>query len=144
MNDATDDVFTPDSSRHPDGNWRDGVSGNPAGRPAGVGSVVVELRRQIQIEGTDGRTPAEVIAERLIGLAIDGDLRAIKECFDRLDGSPKRSIAASNGISLVVVTGVPQPDALTGRLALKDGNQRINAVTFADGTVVLPTEDRKK
>ena len=57
MNDATDDVFTPDSSRHPDGKWRDGVSGNPAGRPAGVGSVVVELRRQIQIEGTDGHQP---------------------------------------------------------------------------------------
>lgn len=96
MNDASANVFTPDSSRHPDGKWRDGVSGNLAGRPAGVGSVVAELRKQIQIEGTDGRTPAEVIAERLIVLAVGGDLRAIRECIDRLDGSPKQFVATSN------------------------------------------------
>ena len=98
MNDPAANVFTPDSSRHPDGKWRDGVSGNLAGRPAGVGSVVAELRKQIQIEGTDGRTPAEVIAERLIVLALGGDLRAIKECFDRLDGSPQQSVRTTTEV----------------------------------------------
>ena len=89
-------VFTPDTSRNADGTWRDGVSGNPAGRPAGVGSVITELRKQVQIVGTDGRTPAEVIAEQLIALAVSGDLRAIRECIDRLDGSPKQFVATSN------------------------------------------------
>ncbi len=97
-----------------------GTSGNPAGRPVGSGSIITELRRLIVEPDINGETASTVIARQLMKLAKDGDLRAIRECFDRLDGLPKHSITASNGISLVVVTGVPQPDALTGRIALDD------------------------
>lgn len=66
-----------------------GVSGNPAGRPAGSGSIVAELRRQVQQEDASGASAAQRIAAQLLALAQSGDLRAIREVIDRLDGAAK-------------------------------------------------------
>ncbi len=74
------------------GRWTKGTSGNPAGRPAGSGSIVTELRRLMQETDGSGENAAAVIAAQLVSLAKGGDLRAIKECFDRLDGSPRQSV----------------------------------------------------
>ena len=77
--------------RNTQGQWTAGTSGNPAGRPTGSGSIVTELRRLIDETDSNGETVAAVIARQLVDLAKSGDLRAIKECFDRLDGSPRQT-----------------------------------------------------
>ena len=79
------------SERDTQGRWVAGTSGNPAGRPVGSGSIVTELRRLIDETDSSGETVAAVIARQLVDLAKSGDLRAIKECFDRLDGSPRQT-----------------------------------------------------
>jgi len=67
-----------------------GHSGNPSGRPIGVGSITVELRRQLEHVDGDGVPLHARIARRLLELAEGGDLRAIREVLDRVDGMPAR------------------------------------------------------
>lgn len=88
--------------RNTNGQWAPGTSGNPAGRPAGSGSIVAELRRLVQQEDATGESAAAIIARQLVELAKGGDLRAIKECFDRLDGSPHQSITAQGDLPIIL------------------------------------------
>ena len=52
------------------------------------------LREQIteQLQNAPERTIAEAIARKLIKLALDGDIAAIREVFDRTEGKPKQAI----------------------------------------------------
>lgn len=77
------------AQRNEAGQWIKGVSGNPAGRAPGTGSIVVEIRRALQ-EERDGEPLAATIARRLVEMAADGDLRAIRDVIDRIDGTPNR------------------------------------------------------
>jgi hypothetical protein len=67
-----------------------GTSGNPAGRPVGRGSITTELRRLLVETDADGVPLHERIARRLLALAEGGDLRAIREVLDRVDGLASR------------------------------------------------------
>lgn len=69
-----------------------GTSGNLAGRPVGSGSIVTELRRLMQETDQSGETAAAGIARRLVELANGGDLRAIRDIADRLDGYPRQCV----------------------------------------------------
>lgn len=71
------------------GRWLPGVSGNPAGRPEGTGSIVAEIRRVLR-EEHHGVTLERLIARRLVELAAEGDIRAIRDVIDRIDGTPNR------------------------------------------------------
>ena len=81
----------PDTSRSATGQWLPGVSGNPLGRPPGTGSITVELRRQLLQTDECGIPLHARIAERLLAMAVEGDLRAIREVLDRIEGT---SVAA--------------------------------------------------
>jgi len=84
------DVQEPDTSRDAGGRWLAGHSGSPSGRPVGVGSITVELRGQLEHVDGDGVPLHARIARRLLELAEGGDLRAIREVLDRVDGMPAR------------------------------------------------------
>lgn len=94
MSDSSEDLIAPDVAgcRDAAGRWTAGTSGNPAGRPRGLGSIVTELRRLAVERDEQGITPAHRIAAELIRLAEAGDLRAIREVMDRLDGAPARAV----------------------------------------------------
>jgi len=49
------DGHEPDTSRDAGGRWLAGHSGNPSGSPVVVGSITVELRRQLEHVDGDGR-----------------------------------------------------------------------------------------
>lgn len=68
--------------------WKPGESGNPAGRPKGVRYLTEQLRARVAAD------PAilDAVAEKLFALALDGDLGAIREIADRLDGKPKAAV----------------------------------------------------
>jgi uncharacterized protein HemY len=70
-----------------------GESGNPSGRPK-LTRLTDALREQIteQLQNAPERTIAEAIARKLIKLALDGDIAAIREVFDRTEGKPKQAI----------------------------------------------------
>jgi hypothetical protein len=67
-----------------------GKSGNPKGRPVTRG-LLVHLKSKLG-ELSEGQSAEEVIAQRLVQLAVSGDLAAIRECFDRMEGKPRQAL----------------------------------------------------
>jgi hypothetical protein len=78
-----------------------GVSGNPAGRPKSL-TLSEAFRRQLSqpMPGdADGRTFAEVIAERMCLAASGGDVGAAREIADRTEGKPRQSVDVDMSVS---------------------------------------------
>lgn len=73
--------------------WPKGVSGNPGGRPKKK-LISDELERLLQEEapGGTGKTWASVIAESLLRQAAKGDVRAISELVNRVEGKPLQAV----------------------------------------------------
>jgi hypothetical protein len=73
--------------------WRKGESGNPGGRPRRK-LLTEELERLLEQEApaANGKTWAEVIAETLLKQGRKGNVRAIAEIADRLEGKPQQSV----------------------------------------------------
>ena len=79
---------------HTSTTWRKGQSGNPAGRPPGRHAIAEALRAeldQVELVDADGNqlTRAEVIAQKAVDMAMDGDLHAIQFVTERLEGKAK-------------------------------------------------------
>jgi hypothetical protein len=74
-----------------------GKSGNPGGRPKGP-SLKAELIRHLGKKGEDGVRHADAIALTLIDMARDGNLEAIREILDRVDGKvPQQQQVTGDG-----------------------------------------------
>jgi len=73
--------------------WPKGVSGNPGGRPKKK-LITDELERLLQQETPDtpGKTWATSIAESLLRQAVKGDVRAISELANRVEGKPLQAV----------------------------------------------------
>jgi hypothetical protein len=74
--------------------FKPGQSGNPAGRPKSI-TLSEAFRRQLSQpmpDDPEGRTFAEVIAERMCVAASGGDVSAAREIADRVEGKPKQSV----------------------------------------------------
>jgi len=69
--------------------FRKGVSGNPGGRPK-TKPFYVALDMEIKAAGEDHKK-LRTIARKLLEKAESGDLAAIKEIADRLDGKSSQS-----------------------------------------------------
>jgi Family of unknown function (DUF5681) len=72
--------------------FKPGQSGNSRGRP--LDTITPHLRAivQKQYPGLDEITYGEMVAHRLIGLAVSGELGAIREVLDRLEGKPRQAL----------------------------------------------------
>ncbi len=77
--------------------WKPGQSGNPKGRPKCLTLSEAYRRELAKIDKTDpqGRTFAEVLAEQMIVKAKTGDVAALKEVADRVEGKAKQTITLS-------------------------------------------------
>ena len=70
-----------------------GFSGNPSGRPKT--KVFADALRIAVLESIGDKTKLRVIAEKLTDQALSGEIQAIKEIADRLDGRSVASIEQS-------------------------------------------------
>jgi hypothetical protein len=76
--------------------FKPGESGNPSGRPVGSVSIVTKLKRLMEQEFSDfdptdnnkltKKQIQEWIALKLVVQAMKGDMTAIKEALERIDG----------------------------------------------------------
>ena len=84
--------------------WLHGRSGNPTGRPKGP-SLTPYLRAELdKPDGDTGRTKGEAVAEKLVELAIGGDVAALRVLLDRVDGRANdRTESAAVGLREIVV-----------------------------------------
>lgn len=97
------------AGRDATGRWAPGHSGNPSGRPA-CQSLNDAIRARLDETREDGLTRAQRIAIVLVGMAEDGDLRAIREVIDRAEGRPSQAISVDSAGPLVL-----QPVTFTQR-----------------------------
>lgn len=77
--------------------FKKGQSGNPGGRGTEKvmrDALMLELKREAASGGKTKKL--QQIAEKLVQLACEGDVQAIKEVFDRIDGRPAQAIVGSN------------------------------------------------
>ena len=77
--------------------FKPGESGNPKGRPKKAEALTEILRTQLakaKIQYPDGSqlVAKEALAAKLIELAMEGDVPALKYIYDRIDGKPAQSI----------------------------------------------------
>ncbi len=83
--------------------WKKGQSGNPAGRPPAewTWSGLLKSALEETIPG-DTRTYKELVAQSLRNKAIEGDVAAIKEFGNRIDGMPKQSVDETHSGEIVI------------------------------------------
>ena len=81
--------------------WQKGTSGNPGGKPRTklLTSHIAALLEQ-EAPKSNGRTWAAVIAEALLKKARKGDVRAITELANRLEGKPVQAVAMDMNASI--------------------------------------------
>lgn len=93
-----------------------GQSGNPGGRPKEK-PFRDALRVELAATGEDAKALRD-IARALIGKAQDGDIQAIREIADRLDGKPTQGLehTGENG-GPIETTEVSARDVIMSRLA---------------------------
>lgn len=94
-----------------------GTSANPGGIPGPKAELVRELNAHLLETGTDGKTNARRMTEKLVSLAIAGHTEAIKYIEDRIEGKPAQAVTLSldDGplhYRLNVVDGGARPRAL--------------------------------
>jgi hypothetical protein len=71
--------------------YKPGQSGNPAGRPPTKG-LAARLKAELGQEANGGVLAEELLAKKLVRLALRGNLAAIRECFDRTEGKPRMAL----------------------------------------------------
>jgi hypothetical protein len=72
-----------------------GQSGNPGGRPKGSTKISTAYQRSLARlvpDDPEGRTYAQYIADKTVELAAQGNLTALKEVTDRVEGKSPRVI----------------------------------------------------
>lgn len=94
--------------------WKRGQSGNPGGKLR-TKPFTDELRRQLdETEPNSGRTWAALIAAALVQKAASGDVQAISEIGNRLEGRPAQALAidinAENNLATRIEEGRRQLD----------------------------------
>ena len=84
--------------------WVKGVSGNPGGRPK-TKPLTEELQRLLEQEAPNskGRTWATAIALALVKRASKGDVRAISELGNRVEGRPAQAVELNADLSSSIV-----------------------------------------
>lgn len=72
---------------------------NPAGRPAGTKSLTNLLRdfMRKRIEGSDYTYEEEFIKKLIKKSIVDGDMRAIEQVYDRMEGKPQQTMDVTTG-----------------------------------------------
>lgn len=79
--------------------FQKGQSGNPNGRPKSA-FLSDALRRKLRETMPDAteKTVADAVADALVKEALDGDVSAIREIFDRTEGKPLQTLDANIGV----------------------------------------------
>lgn len=74
--------------------FKPGQSGNPKGRPKSITLSEAYRKMLAQVDETDPekRTRAEVLAEQMYVKAKTGDVQALREIADRVEGKAKQTV----------------------------------------------------
>jgi hypothetical protein len=100
--------------------FKPGVSGNPKGRPPKK-PITEKLAAAMEAVGDDGRSMAERVAQRLVEMCLAGDLAALREVLDRLEGKVTLPLAAELSGSVEVPVARPDEKTVASALEILEG-----------------------
>ena len=81
-----------------DTQWKPGQSGNPNGRPPKAWTMSSLIEEALEeVEAQSGKSFKSLVAKRLAHMAVGGDIQAIKEINDRIDGRPQQKTDLTSG-----------------------------------------------
>lgn len=84
---------TKQGKRNPDGTFKKGVTGNPAGRPKGRKNFTTKVREAMEKIGDELNTDVELQLGKVITKkALEGDHQMIKLVWEYFDGKPQQFI----------------------------------------------------
>ncbi len=101
--------------------FQPGTSGNPNGRPKDSTSITAEAKRLLAKPGQGNRLNATLVAEKLLSLALAGNVEALRYLGDRTDGKPAQAVTLSL-----------DEGPLHHRLNVIDGGPRLSAAPPAE------------
>ena len=109
--------------------FKPGQSGNPKGRPKGARSLSTILREMLEepieivVDGKKERREfREVIIRKLLKKANDGDMRAIQEIFDRVEGKAQQKIDHTTQGEMIADTRILEEKVNMALKILQDGD----------------------
>lgn len=82
--------------------FKPGASGNPGGRHKSK-LWLEALNMALKAKGTDSTGTAKLlrdIADKVVDMAVEGDLGAITEIANRLDGKPVQAVSGEDGMPI--------------------------------------------
>ena len=87
--------------------FQPGQSGNPGGRPKGYVRFGDTLKRLLAKTDRRNKTQMEKVAERVVAMALKGDMDAIRWIADRTDGKVAQQVNVSSEQTVHVVPWLP-------------------------------------
>lgn len=120
--------MTPGNSIGISGRWKPGQSGNPKGRPLSKPykeALEQQLAALALKNGIDPDRGYEVIAAAHVAKAMTGDMAAIKELADRIDGKVPNPIGGTDELPPITAFSWREPDIIAHPPvdAIKDDTQ---------------------
>jgi len=81
---------------HPTPFKKTGADANPNGRPKREWTVQGMIEDAMEQLGIDKKPAKKVVYQKLVSMAVKGDIQAIKEISNRLDGMPTQKQEVDN------------------------------------------------
>ena len=72
--------------------WTKGKTGNPNGAPKRSWTWASELQKAVEEATKDGRPIKEIIAKALVRETLKGNVHAMRELMNRMDGMPMQGV----------------------------------------------------
>ncbi len=91
--------------------FKPGQSGNPNGAPKKEWTMSSLIKESLEEEDEDGVPYKVVISRKLRHLASRGDIAAIKELNNRIDGMPKQDIDLKGEVKSLVTIDTKEGDS---------------------------------
>lgn len=93
--------------------FKKGQSGNPGGRPKDAKRMWPIVERLLESKAPTGKTYGEEVIEAYVAQLLKGDMRALKELFDRTDGRPTETVMhEGSGFQVVLRPASPPNDTI--------------------------------
>lgn len=96
------------SNPNPHNQWEPGQSGNPAGRPPNEWTWSGLVREAMEEKNLDGEEKKLFVSRALVDRAAEGDVGALREVGNRIDGQAKQSLEVEGTIQHNVIHSVPK------------------------------------
>ena len=85
------------ANSNPTASWKKGQSGNPKGRPKRDWTWSSVLQTAMEDSAKDGISIKIHVAQALVKEALTGNIQAIKELMNRMDGMPQQPTDITSG-----------------------------------------------